>query len=360
MRSVTRTMLWALLVVLCVMARPAASQQSGAARGAGASGVQVDKNSIGGVVLNSNGAKPEAGVWVIAETKSLPVPFRKIVVTDDQGRFLVPDLPDGSYELWVRGYGLKDSDRVSAARGENVKLQVANAATPQEAAKIYPASYWTSLIQPPPMSELPVKYKSQDEWLATLRNGCNHCHELGMPQTRIYTTAKDWDAMFLRAKSMHQELDGMGRLVVERTLADWGTRIAAGEVPPAPPRPTGIERNVVVSQWDWAAPESFVHDLVSTDKRNPPMYAYGKVYGGDRTGGGRLAVLDPVKNTVSLLQVEPRSKEHGYSLTKDYYHGAEEEQAYVGEDREWMASPHNPMFDENGRLWMTTQIRAGG
>src|SRR6267378_3125181 len=199
MRTVARTMLWTLLVALCVMARPAVGQQSGAARSAGDTGVQVDKNSVGGVVLNSNGAKPEAGVWVIAETKSLPVPFRKIVVTDDQGRFLVPDLPAGTYELWVRGYGLKDSDRVKGARGENVKLQVANAATPQEAAKIYPASYWTSMLQPPPMSELPAKYKSQDEWLSTLRSGCDHCHALGMPQTCIYTTAKEWDAMSLRA-----------------------------------------------------------------------------------------------------------------------------------------------------------------
>ena len=180
------------------------------------------------------------------------------------------------------------------------------------------------------------------------------------PHTRIYTTAKDWDAMFLRAKSMHQELDGLGREVVEKMLADWGTRIAAGEVPPAPPRPTGIERNVVVSQWDWGFPESFVHDLISTDKRNPTLYPNGKVYGVDRTGGGRLLILDPVKNTVSWLQVEPRDKSHGYSLTKDYYHGQEEEQAYVGEDKEWMASPHNPMMDENGRVWMTVQIRAGG
>src|SRR6266478_8966589 len=101
MRTVARTMLWTLLVALCVMARPAVGQQSGAARSTGDTGVQVDKNSIGGVVLNSNGAKPEAGVWVIAETK-LQVPFRKIVVTDDQGRFLLPDLPEGSYELWVR------------------------------------------------------------------------------------------------------------------------------------------------------------------------------------------------------------------------------------------------------------------
>jgi hypothetical protein len=357
MRTVTRRMTWVILAVLCVVARPAVSAPQNVP------GLKIDSKSIGGTVTNANGGKPEAGVWVIAETKSLPAPFRKIVVTDDQGRYLVPDLPAGSYQLWVRGYGLKDSEPVKAACGDMVKLQVANAATPQEAAKIYPADYWTSLIQPPALSDLPAHFKSQDEWLATLRNGCNHCHELGMPQTRIYTTAKDWDAMFLRAKSMHAELDGMGRLITEKTLADWGTRIAAGEVPPAPPRPTGIERNVVVSQWDWAAPESFVHDLISTDKRNPTLYPYGKVYGGDRTGGGRLAILDPVKNTVSLIQVEPRTKEHGYSLTKDYYHGAEENlqnQSYTGEDPEWMASPHNPMMDENGRVWMTVQIRAGG
>jgi len=352
MRSVTRYMAWVLVAAWCVVA--------GATVGGQVPGLKVDNASIGGTVVNSASGKPEAGVWVIAETKSLQTPFRKIVVTDDQGRYLVPQLPAGDYQLWVRGYGLKDSEKVKGALGANVKLQAANAATPQEAAKIYPASYWTSLIQPPPMSELPVKYKSQDEWLATLRNGCNHCHELGMPQTRIYTTAKDWDAMFLRAKSMHQELDGLGRTQVEKMLADWGTRIANGEVPPQPPRPTGIERNVVVSQWDWGFPESFVHDLISTDKRNPSLYGYGKVIGLDRTGGGRLLILDPMKNTVSSVQVEPKDKSHGYSLTKDYYHGQEEEQAYVGEDKEWMASPHNSMLDDQGRMWMTTQIRPGG
>src|SRR6266571_61985 len=283
MRTVTHTMLWAFLVVLCVMARPAVGQQNGAARNAGASGVQVDKSSVGGVVLNSNGAKPEAGVWVIAETKSLPVPFRKIVVTDDQGRFLVPDLPDGSYELWVRGYGLKDSERVPAARGAKVKLQVANAATPQEAAKIYPASYWTSMIHPPAKDQLPPNYASQEQWLAALRGGCNQCHQLGMTPTRRYTDPDDWDGIF---------------------------------------------------------------------QRNPALYANGKVYGADRTGGGRLWVLDPVKNTVEGLQVQPRNAK-GLNAKVDYYHERESEEA-------WMASPHNPMFDEHGRVWMTEPVRPPG
>jgi hypothetical protein len=45
----------------------------------------------------------EAGVWVIAETTELPTQFRRIVVTDDQGRYLVPDLPQADYSVWVRG-----------------------------------------------------------------------------------------------------------------------------------------------------------------------------------------------------------------------------------------------------------------
>ncbi len=49
-------------------------------------------------------AGPEAGVWVIAETKDLATGFIKIVVTDDQGRFMVPELPAASYNVWVRGW----------------------------------------------------------------------------------------------------------------------------------------------------------------------------------------------------------------------------------------------------------------
>src|SRR5678815_2937372 len=125
MRTVARKITWVLLAVWCVAARVTIGGQQNVP------GLKLDEKSIGGTVVNSNGGKPEAGVWVIAETKSLRAPFRKIVVTDDQGRYLVPDLPKADYELWVRGYGLKDSARVKGTRGEIAKLQVANAATPQ-------------------------------------------------------------------------------------------------------------------------------------------------------------------------------------------------------------------------------------
>jgi hypothetical protein len=37
----------------------------------------------------------------------------KIVVTDDRGRYVVPDLPRANYNVWVRGYGLVDSPKVA-------------------------------------------------------------------------------------------------------------------------------------------------------------------------------------------------------------------------------------------------------
>src|SRR5262249_18097071 len=107
----------------------AACSQGAEQRAATASEVQVGATSIGGVVVN--GGKAEAGVWVIAETDSLPTHFTRIVVTDDRGRFVVPDLPAASYTLWVRGYGLRDSDPVASKPGEHVTLQAKTAGTPQ-------------------------------------------------------------------------------------------------------------------------------------------------------------------------------------------------------------------------------------
>src|SRR5437660_11287955 len=140
-----------------------------------------------------------------------------------------------------------------------------------------------------------------------------------MTATRSVTSPKTWDAIFKMNGGMDGAANRLGRDLLVKTFVDWATRIQKGEVPPAPPRPVGIERNFVVTQWDWGAPESFFHDLTSTDKRNPTLYPYGKVYGADRTGGGRLWTLDPVKNTVEGLLLQPRNS-LAYSTTVYYYH----------------------------------------
>lgn len=104
-------------------------------------------SSIKGLVTGKDG--PEAGVWVIAETNDLASPFTKIVVTNEEGRFVLPDMPEASYRIWVRGYGLKDSGTEEAVPGEVLTLEASYPSSPQEAAAIYPASYWYSLTEPP-------------------------------------------------------------------------------------------------------------------------------------------------------------------------------------------------------------------
>src|SRR6266446_3433973 len=115
-----------------------------AASGAGVSApqltgeaVRIDNDDLGGVVAGSKG--PEAGVWVIAETTDLPTKVVKIVVTDDQGRYVMPDLPKANYRVWVRGYGLVDSAKVQAAPGTILNLTAVPAPDAAAAAEYYPA-----------------------------------------------------------------------------------------------------------------------------------------------------------------------------------------------------------------------------
>ena len=146
----TQRILFSTTVIAAVILRsafPAAAQQGTA------EAVRIDSDDLGGVVTGAKG--PEAGVWVIAETNSLPTKFSKTVVTDDRGRYLVPDLPKAEYDVWVRGYGLVDSPKVKAAPGKILNLTAVAAPNPRAAAEYYPAGYWFSLIQPPAKSEFP-------------------------------------------------------------------------------------------------------------------------------------------------------------------------------------------------------------
>src|SRR6476659_2517392 len=115
--------------------------------------VAIDSKSIGGVVTGPKG--PEAGVWVIAETTGLPTKFAKIVVTDDAGRYVLPDLPAATYSIWVRGYGLVDSAKVQSRPGQTLDLKAVPAPNAKAAAQYYPAIYWYSMLRIPAKSEFP-------------------------------------------------------------------------------------------------------------------------------------------------------------------------------------------------------------
>src|SRR4051794_38539735 len=131
---------------------PARAQQPAAAQ------VAIDNDDIGGVVRGPNG--PEAGVWVIAETRDLPVRYIKIVVTDDQGRYVLPDLPKANYDLWVRGYGLVDSPKVKSEPGKQLDLTAVPAPDEKAAAQYYPAIYWYSMLEIPSADQFGPKNES--------------------------------------------------------------------------------------------------------------------------------------------------------------------------------------------------------
>src|SRR6476660_10115250 len=122
--------------------------------------VRIDNDDIGGMVTSANG--PEAGVWVIAETTDLPTKYAKIVVTDDQGRYMIPELPKAKYKVWVRGYGLVDSAKVDGEPGKVVNLTAVKAPDEKAAAEYYPPIYWYSMLKVPKPDEFPLeKVKSQ-------------------------------------------------------------------------------------------------------------------------------------------------------------------------------------------------------
>src|SRR5215468_11451462 len=106
--------------------------------------IPTDPDDIAGVVTSAKGT--EAGVWVIAETTDLPTKFAKIVVTDDRGRYVMPNLPRANYNVWVRGYGLGDSQKVQAQPGKLVNLTAVPAPSARAAAEYYPAIYWFSML----------------------------------------------------------------------------------------------------------------------------------------------------------------------------------------------------------------------
>src|ERR1044071_8415672 len=161
--------------------------------------VAVDTDDIGGVVTGARG--PEAGVWVIAETTDLPTRLIKIVVTDDQGRFVIPDLPKANYDVWVRGYGLVDSPKTKATIGRTVSLKAVPAPDRKAAAEYYPAQYWLALMQMPAATDFPgtgpngngisPTMRSQGEWIRQVVNtdGCTGCHQLGNEATRTIPKA---------------------------------------------------------------------------------------------------------------------------------------------------------------------------
>jgi hypothetical protein len=311
---------------------------------------------------------------VIAETADLGTRYARIVVTDDRGRFLVPDLPKGSYRVWARGYGLADTAKVAAQPGGTVGL-TARLATPAEAAQTYPAAYWYSMLKVPAKAEfagpgraadISDDFTSQEQWLNRLKNnGCVGCHQMGNLATRtvpaVFKDMSSEDAWTRRVQSgqaggdMINQVAALGPRAVHN-FADWTDRIAKGELPAAKPqRPQGVERNLVVTVRDWLDDKHYLHDLISTDERLPTVNAHGPLYGATELSSNLVPILDPQKNTVTVFRAPVRDPDTPRSAME----APLQPSPYWGEEAIWdgQTNVHNPMMDQKGRVWLTSTVR---
>ena len=322
---------------------------------------------IRGQVVGKSG--PEAGVWVIAETDDLASAYTKIVVTDNKGKFVLPEMPTATYRIWVRGYGLKDSATVRGQPGDTLILNAEYPASPQQAAQVYPASYWYSLAEPPPAHEFPgtgqngngiePRMASQEAWIDAMKQQCQLCHQLGTKITRELThldktfasSEEAWRYRLSKGVSAggmnrHAALTGYQQMIT--MYANWTDRIANGEVPPPPPRPQGIERNLVITMWDWGdETTAMVHDEITTDKRKPHINAKGPIYGVAQFDG-ELLITDPLTHTSKILAVPMRTAEGNKPVNLG---GTDSHNPRGSSDA------HNHMLDSKGRVWMTSRVR---
>jgi hypothetical protein len=332
---------------------------------------------IDGIVTGPSG--PEAGVWGIAETTELPTKFAKIVVTDDQGRYVIPELPAATYSVWVRGYGLVDSVKVSAKPGQPLNLTAVVAPNEAAAASYYPAIYWYTMMKIPPAgdfgghTDIP-KEITRNDWLRQMNNvDCIGCHQLGQAATRTippsFGTFKGGEEAWMRrlqsgqsGESMTNRIAGQFGGVPYRYFGEWTDRVAKGEVPKnKPQRPQGVERTVVVTSWEWSTPDKYLHDLIASDRRNPQVNAYGPLFGSPEYSTDSMPILDPKTNTVTYFKMPVRDENMPVSLGPGHA-GAEKpaaSSAYWGDDVLWdtRANNHNSMLDDRGRVWLSAAVR---
>src|SRR4029434_7047737 len=178
----------------------------------------------------------------------------------------------------------------------------------------------------------------------------------------VHSSIEAWDRRLkggVRGNSMYATLSSMGSPASLKQFADWTDRIGKGEVPPAPERPKGIERNIVVTLWDVGDDHSFMHDEASTDKNHPTVNANGRIYAVS-AGHGQLVVLDPNEHTARAIDIPTRAPK---AEVPSRFPAPNRPSLHWGNEHLWAnppydpADPHNPMLDSKGRVWMTSKIR---
>ncbi len=291
---------------------PASAQQAA---------VAIDNDDIGGVVRSANG--PEAGVWVIAETTELPTKYAKMVVTDDQGRYVIPDLPKANYKrLGARLRARRFARRCDAKPGQQLNLTAVIAPNEAAAAQYYPAIYWYAMLKIPGQnqfggkSNIPEKL-TQSDWLKQMKNiGCIGCHQLGQESTRTIPAAVRRVRVrrgCLDAPHPVRPVRRADDQPARRQLRRRAVQISSAIGPTASPRAScrrasrrGRRASSAMSsslRGSGATDKRYLHDLISSDRRNPTVNAYGPLYGSPEYSTDNMPILDPKTNKVTFFKM---------------------------------------------------------
>ena len=267
-----------------------------------------------------------------------------------------------------------------------VTLTATPAKTPQEAAKVYPGNYWLSLLEPPAGQRVPrhrtaqgnglgPSMLTQNHWINSLKSDCNFCHQLGNQLTRsvdhvlkakpeLKTHAEAWEWRLgtgVRGTSMYGVLNNQGKARSLKAYADWTERIAKGEVPPAPPRPKGIERNLVVDAVGRGR-RSLVHARRGLDRQEPPD--------GERRRAASMRCRPATASWSCSIRTRTRPTRWTFRRARrsekvpSRFPAPNRPSLHWGNEHLWAnppynpADPHNPMLDSKGRVWMTSKIRS--
>ena len=213
---------------------------------------------------------------------------------------------------------------------------------------------------------------TQNEYLNLMKsNGCANCHSQGVLAMRTFPKdvpyplgkfANSIEAWFRRIQSGQGGVPMFATAVKELGaaafpyFADYTDRIAKGELPHAkPPRPQGVERNIVVTTWDWLDDKHYLHDLIASDRRYPTVNAYGPVYGSTELSIDIIPVLDPKTHTATNFRTPVRDPDTPVAMEEKPMQPS----PYWGDEQLWTskANNHNGMFDKKGRVWFAAAVR---
>ena len=307
----------------------------------------------------------------------------KIVVTDDQGRYVMPDLPKANYTVWVRGYGLVDSPKVQHDARQDRQPDRGAGAERGRGGGVLSADLLAFDAQDSGEERIPrhrhtdgnginPKIKSQTQFLREFKtDGCFHCHAIGTKATRTHLAGARRVQVRATRPGLRRIQSGQASKDMVETIERFGTERGAEDArrldrPDRRRRAAGarsrrarkgLERNVVITVWDWADPKTYLHDEIATDKRNPTVNAYGSLYGATENSTDIVPILDPVKSIATTVKLPVRDPKTPSAINAVQMFAPSR---MWGDEKLWNAQtiPHSLMLDEKARVWYAARIRA--